>query len=266
MTVHEIVEPHGSAARRLALTWTNRLHFMRPAFRRLLVHTQSDAEKLAAMGIQAGRIRIVRHGVPPAPNLPDPIEAKRELGLEGKFVLTIFGFLSRKKGHLTAIEAMRHLPEEVTLLIAGGRHPSDRSGFPDMLERIAAERSLEGRVRVTGYLAREAVATTMAATDLVLAPFTESSGSGSLAMAFACGKPIVASDIGPHRELVDMQPGVMELAGHGDAAGLASAIEELRSSPERLRGLSECARALAGASSYEMIGARLVEIYREAIG
>jgi glycosyltransferase involved in cell wall biosynthesis len=35
----------------------------------------------------------------------------------------VFGYLSQYKGHLTAIEAMRYLPNQYKLVIAGRQHP-----------------------------------------------------------------------------------------------------------------------------------------------
>src|SRR5207302_454220 len=128
----------------------------------------------------------------------------------------------QRKGHRLALEALSMLPDNATLLIAGGRHPDDKSDF---VERIQADINIAGlseRVKVTGYLPPDSVAQVMSATDLVLAPFTETSGSGSLAMAFACGKPILASDIGPHKECLAETPGCLSLFRSGDASALAA--------------------------------------------
>src|SRR5260221_491006 len=78
--------------------------------------------------------------VPPvrAP-LPDAAEAKRRLGLEGRTVLTIFGFLARRKGYEVALAALRSLPPETLLLAAGGAHAADR-GEPEAWLRAEAER------------------------------------------------------------------------------------------------------------------------------
>lgn len=266
MTVHEIVEPQGPPLKRLALRWTNRAHFLHSAFRRLLVHTDCDGERLKRMGISARRIRLVRHGVPKPPALPDSADAKSALGLEDRFVVTLFGFLSRKKGHPLAIDAMRKLPKDVILLIAGGRHPSDASLYAEEIERIAQDAALAGRVQVTGYLQTEEVHRVMAATDVVIAPFIQSSGSGSLAMAFACGKPVIASNIPPHREFESESPGLLQLFPQGDSERLAMAIEKLRDSPEEAAAFGERSAEYARTHSYERIGERLAEVYREALG
>src|SRR5689334_16925414 len=119
----------------------------------------------------------------------------------------MFGFISQRKGYGMATETLKRLPDDVVLLIAGGRHPDDNSSFVDNLERLPA--SLGDRIRFTGYISESQIAEVMSATDVVLAPFIESSGSGSLAMSLACGKPIVASPIEPHLEMDKHEPGVL---------------------------------------------------------
>lgn len=265
MTVHEFVEPKGSPAFRLAIQVTNRLHFHHPAVRRLIVHTETDRQRMIESGLEAERIVVVRHGVPPAPPLPPREEARQSLGVEGRFVVTLFGFLSRRKGHLLALEALKQLPSSVLLLFAGGKHPDDRTTYVEKLTRFNEVGGFANRARITGYLPPEQVAVVMSATDLVIAPFTQSSGSGSLALAFACGKPILASDIGPHREINQISPHALTLFAAGDATALANAILELQESTARLAMMAEGARRYAAMHSYVHMAAKTVEVYRSVL-
>jgi glycosyltransferase involved in cell wall biosynthesis len=194
--------------------------------------------------------------------LPPRDQAQRELGLEGRFVVTLFGFIARKKGHLAALEAMRDLPEDVTLLIAGGKHPDDATSYVREVEERARELSV--RARITGYLPADKIPTIMAATDLALAPFIETSGSASLAIAFASGRPIVASDIQPHREILQDTEYSLQLAAPEPGA-LARTILEIRHDARALERLRAGSAQYAKTHSMARTAEETVCVYREAL-
>src|SRR5438128_1757319 len=80
--------------------------------------------------------RVVRMAMPVpevALPLPDSEPAKRRWGLEGRTVLTIFGFLARRKGYDVALAALQELPADAVLLAAGGAHAADRTGPEEWL-------------------------------------------------------------------------------------------------------------------------------------
>ena len=67
------------------------------------------------------------------------------------------------------------------------------------------------RVRFLGYLPEDELESVLAATDVALCPFERMSASGALATWFSAGRPIVASDLAPFRELKAMQPGALHI-------------------------------------------------------
>lgn len=265
MTVHEFVEPAGSLLHRMAIQKSNQAHFAHPNIRRLIVHTEHDRERMAQAGIAADTLTVIPHGVPPAPALPDRETARRALDVEDRFVLTLFGFLSQRKGHRFAIRAMRYLPEEVVLYLAGGQHPDDTTPYVSELEAAVAKYGLQDRVIMTGYLAPVDVAQVMAATDLVLAPFLESSGSGSLALAFACGKPILASNIPPHQELLASDPDALRLMRVSSSSDLAREIETLHKDAALRERTAAGASRYAHTHSYARMAEETAAVYAEAV-
>ena len=265
MTVHEIVSPEGSPARRLAIASSNRINFGNPTIREFIVHTHHDRERLALAGVPADRIHVICHGVPPPPPMPARVAARRSMNCEQAFVIVMYGFLARRKGHLLAIEALRHLPPNVRLVLAGGKHPDDHSGYVDELQQAATDAAVAERITITGYLSDEQSAAVMAAADLALAPFDQSSGSGSLAYAFACGKPVLASAIAPHIEISKAVPGSLALFPAGDAAALADAVLQLMRSPRTLTRLAEGARRYASAFTYGTMAEATLGVYHRAI-
>jgi glycosyltransferase involved in cell wall biosynthesis len=265
MTVHEIAQPTAGASAlvRAALASTNRANLLDPRIRCYMVHTEADREALERLGVEASRIRVVIHGVPQVPALPDREQARRSLGLTERRVLTLFGFLSTKKGHDVALAALRHLPPEVLLLLAGDQHPDDQTDYvPQLRARIAAQ-GLDDRVRITGYLPEAEIPAVMAATDVALAPYLQSSGSGSLANLLAYGRAIVASDIPPHREILSHFPDCLTLFPSTNAEALATAIRQLLAEDAHRAALQAAALAYAARYSYAEMARETAEVYRQ---
>lgn len=261
MTVHEFVDPAGSPMRRAAIRLSNRSHFGHNAIRKYIVHTERDRTRMAAEGFSKDKIAVVRHGVPDPRPLPPTDQAKAAFELEGKFVVTILGFISEKKGHSAAIEAVLKLPDTVHLLMAGGRHPDDKTSYMDRLKVRAAS----NRIRFTDYLSEDRMAQALAASDLILAPYTESSGSGSLALAFSAGKPIIASDIEPHKELIQESPNAIQLIETGNTFALAQEIARLIEDRKSLTTLAKNSKDYATTHTYTRMAEETVQVYNSIL-
>ena len=239
----------------------NRRTFCHPSVRGWIVHSRQLRDGLLALGAPEEQVRYWRHPVATdAPPLPDAAAARERFGLRGKRVLTIIGFLARRKGYDLALEALTRLPEHVVLLCAGGEHAADATGSLAWLRSEAAADGLGERVQVTGYLSDERLQEALAATDLVLAPFREVSGSGSLALAMASRLPILAADLPP---LGDID--CLARFPAGDAAALAHRVEELLGSEAERDRLREAAGRYAAANSYHAPAERTVALYRELL-
>ncbi len=268
LTVHEIAQaaPDASLLQRTAIALANRANFVHPAIRHLIVHTEADRQALIALGVPAERIHILRHGIPPAAPMPAAAEAKRVLDLDGRRVVTLFGFLAAKKGHRLALAALRTLAEDVLLLFAGDRHLDDHTDYVPNLRAEIAALGLEARVRITGYLPEAQIPPVMAATDVAIAPFVQSSGSGSLANLLAYGRAVVASDIPPHQEIARESPASLSLFPSGDADALAAQIRALLEDDERRGALQTAALAYANRHSYVSMARETVAVYQQARG
>ena len=265
LTAHEFVEPKGrSVAWRTAIRLTNQLHFGAGAARAILVHTRHDRDRMIASGLPAGKLHVVRHGIQPAPPLPPRDEARARLSVEGRFVVALFGYLSARKGHLVAIDAVSRMPEETLLLVAGGRHPADATGHAEAVARAAA--AAGGRVRVTGVLTDDAYRDTLAACDVAAAPFLECSASSSLSLAVSCGRAVVASDIAVNREFDEVCPGALALSAAGDAGHMAETLMALRADRSKLEALEAGSRRYAETHGFDEMAARTAAVYRSVLG
>jgi glycosyltransferase involved in cell wall biosynthesis len=117
---------------------------------------------------------------------------------EGDKWLVLPGFVSKYKGHEHAISALNELPTNHKLVIAGGRHPKDRSATRYWMNLISTieKKGLEDRVIFTGFLPTGVEqAALLKQGDIFLLPYDEvgQSGSAVLADALAHDKPVITS-------------------------------------------------------------------------
>jgi glycosyltransferase involved in cell wall biosynthesis len=271
MTVHEIAEPPDGFVNHAAVAAANRINFLHPAIKALIVHTEADRERLIGIGAREPHVHVIRHPVPRA--LPTPEHDLARTAFEtrhpetaGRKIVTLFGFLSAKKGHAVALSALARMDPDTVLVFGGGPHPDDHTDYTPELHAIADRLGIQGRVIFTGYLTEERVAELMAITDVAIAPFLRSSGSGSLANLLAYGRPIVASDIAPHRELLASAPSLFTLAPAGDAQGLADAVAALLGDTARRQELRRAALAYAERHSYREMARETVAVYERVRG
>lgn len=266
MTVHEIAAEPPGWVERTAVRMANRMNFGNPAVRALIVHTEADRTKLLQLGRRERDVILIRHPVPPAQPLPTPGATRRALEqkypkLAGRRIVTLFGFLSAKKGHRVALEALSLIRNDVALVFAGGKHPDDHTDYVTKVESKIDSLGLRDRMVVTGYLAANEIPEIMAATDVAIAPFLDSSGSGSLANLLAYGRAIVASDIEPHRELDREAPGMLSIVPPIDAGRLASEIAVLLDSESRREELQQAALGYAASHTYLDMARDTVRVY-----
>ncbi len=266
VTVHEIADEDEGWLNRLAVRAANRMNFGHRAIKALIVHTDADRKKLVRMDLPEQRIHVIRHSMPPALPLPAPAIARRALertypALAGRRAVTLFGFLSNKKGHRIALAALSRLPDDIALIFAGDQHPDDHTDYVPSLRSEIERLGLRERVVITGYLPEEQVPEIMAITEVALAPFLRTSGSGSLANLLAYGRAVVASDIEPHRELLAAEPGILTLVPTENPESLAAEMSALLNSPTRREILQQAALAYAARNTYATLARQTLEVY-----
>lgn len=230
----------------------------------VIVHTEAARERMVRRGIAPHRLHVLPAGIPaPAepPPTPEPLAAMRDrFGLEGRRVVTVFGYVTPDKGYETALAALKGLPPAVKLLIAGGARVEREAPYLETLREEIRNRGLESRVAITGYLEEREIAAAMALTDLVLVPHKTANGSYSVMVALSYGKPVIASDLPCFREIRD-EAGCIELFDVGDEGLLAERIGFLLASAGARRDLAACAAEYARARSWATVAQRTAEIY-----
>jgi glycosyltransferase involved in cell wall biosynthesis len=232
---------------------------------RCIVHTRQGRDELISRGANPKYVHVIPAGIPSALR-PPPASGTSTVvrHLDGRRVVALFGYIAPNKGYEVALEALKRLPPDVMLLIAGGVRSDDMEAYRRELTRRIEAEGLADSVRITGYLTDAQVAELMASAEIVIAPHTYATGSYSITVPLAYGKAIIASDQACFTEIRD-QGDILEVVPTGDAGALATAIEGLLSDHNRRKSLESRAQEYAGERSWSKVANQTVAVYREAI-
>jgi glycosyltransferase involved in cell wall biosynthesis len=221
----------GSASRerkRLGLMWFS----LRRAHVKVIAPSRSGMLHAGSAGrIPEGRMMVLHNGVDLESFRPDASHRARvraELGLAIDTPLLVTVAVLRKGkgiGDLLAAmpEILESVPDAMTLIVGDGDQRAT-------LERLAAEEGVADRVLFTG--SRDDVGALLAASDVFVLPTHEDLLPTVVAEAMATGLPVVASDVGGLRDMVeDGVTGTLYPAG--EVPALAEACVEMLA--DRLR-------------------------------
>lgn len=184
--------------------------------------------------------------------VPEVLQPHRE---SSNFRLIFVSRLHPKKGLDLLIEALRHLPDRVTLDIYGSGDP----GYTKEVRAMAD--SLSGRVTVHGYLTDEAKPTAFANADLFVLPSHSENFGIVVAEALAHRVPVLTTTSTPWALLDEVGCGrCVPLS----VENLVQAISELQMAD--LKSMGARGRALAAERFSEAaMGAQFMELYRELL-
>ena len=174
----------------------------------------------------------------PNPTVP-PAELRRRLGATDRdLVILSMARLAPDKGLeylITAASLLLRTERQFRIVIAGDGPVRAR------LEELTRNLGVADRVNFLGF--REDVSDLLAACDLVVLPSLREGLSIALLEAMAAGKPIIATSIGSHRELV-CQAEIARLVAPADAVALCEAILQVWRDPALRTRLGGTARIL----------------------
>ncbi len=261
VTLHDVYEREGFRDRFLhpAAMATRRL-LGRAA--RVIVHGEEEVRRLRTL-TGRGTVTVIPHFVERLDGLPERDAAKAALGLAGRRVITLQGFMTRRKGHGIVLAALPLLPDDVVAIFAGSPIEG-REARSDELATEARRLGVADRVRFTGWVPDAELRTILAASDVALAPFREMSASGSVSTWIATGRPIVTSGLPQFREYDALAPGAMRVVDPLDAEGLAARIAEILADPPP--SPDPAVARLADALAIPRIVARYRAVWTEAAG
>jgi len=220
--------------------WKNRFYeaLQHRAFRRfdaVVAVARPLAERLVALGVPSGRVRVVPNGAPPWGPLPSRADARAVLGLPADVaVVGWVGRLSAEKGPDLFLEAMALLGDRDAhaAVIGTGRERG-------RIEAQATRLGLTGRIHWCGAVP-DAGHLFPAFDCFVLSSRTEGTPM-VLFEAMAAATPIVTTRVGGVPDVVSEADAV--LVPPGDASALAGAVATVLDDPQAARVRAERARA-----------------------
>jgi glycosyltransferase involved in cell wall biosynthesis len=142
-------------------------------------------------------------------------------------VVGMVGRLDAWKGYEVFIRAMAQVKDKVPQVkgIVVGEVAAENPGYLDVLRTLRNDLALAGRVEFSGF--RMDIPVVMSALDILVLASTSPEPFGRVLIeAMAAGKPVVATDAGAAREIIE--DGVQGLlVPAGDAEAMARAITDL---------------------------------------
>jgi teichuronic acid biosynthesis glycosyltransferase TuaC len=206
-------------------------------------------EDMAALGMPAEKIRVHHTGVDLDAFRPvDRAAAKAALGVDGPLLVTA-GALIIRKGQDLAIEALKGIPGATLILVGDG---PDRAQF----ETLARGQP----VRFLGIRAHSELPGLLAAADVMVLPTVSEGLANVWVEALASGTPVVTSDVGGAREVID-RPEYGCLVPR-DPAAIAAAVRDLLADPPAQAAVREGALRF----SWDRNGAELARHLKGLVG
>ncbi len=167
-----------------------------------LVHSESDAERLREL-LPGALMKVHPHPRYEAftGDAPDRETARARLGIgPDEKVALFFGYVRAYKGLDLALRALARCQEPGLRLWVVGEFYEDPAPYEDLINDLG----LRDAVRIINrYVANEEVAAYFQAADLVLQPYRSATQSGIAQIAFAFGKPVLATAVGGLPEQIE---------------------------------------------------------------
>ncbi len=197
-------------------------------------------------GVSSDKAHIIPHGIPQVP-LESSEKSKVSLGLEGKLILSTFGFLSPNKGIQYAIRALPEIVKNypnLVYLVIGATHPNiiRQKGevYRNSLIEEVQKLGLENHVKFYNkYLELPELISYLKATDVYISPTIDESQSvsGTLSYALGCGRPVIATETSYAQYLIKPETGILVKARNSNA--ITKAILEILNDDKRIKSMSQ---------------------------
>jgi len=216
---------------------------------RINVMTKNSKEILLQVyKLPEDKIRIIPHGIHSLP-YTDGVAARNLLKLDGKRVLSTFGFLNEGKGIEFAIAALPKIVAahpDVIYLVIGATHPivlKERGEeYRNKLMNQAYRLGVQDHVLFYNeYLATEELLKFLQATEiyLSLSQNPDQAVSGTLTYALGAGRPVISTPFAQAKELITEELGI--LVEFNDSDSIAQAVISLLDNQIRLIDISKTA-------------------------
>ena len=269
-----VLQAHGSLPRIMAwprLKWIYDVLFGYRLLRdssKVIALNHVEAKQYKAMGVPEEKLAIIPNGINLSEyaKLPPKGNFKKKFNIpEDKKIILYLGRIHRIKGVDFLIKAYAYLKNEMNyknavLVIAG---PDD--GYLKEAQGIANRLGISKNVLFTGQLYGRDKLEAYVDSEFYVLPSRYETFPMAALEAYACGKPIIASNVGGLRELVvNGETGL--LIDVGDIDQLAKAIHSLLNNEAEVEKMgSKGMQYVKSNFSIEKVVERLEKVYEEAV-
>jgi len=238
------------------------------AAQRVIAVSDHVADQAIQLGVDPGRIRVIRSGVDTQRFQPrDRAAARQRLRIaDGACIVLFVGNLEPRKQVdvlLRACAQARVQVQTLRLLVVGSGESAGAEDQTARLVRLSQELGLGETVQFTGRLGDSPLLDAYAAADVFALP-SSSEAQGIVALeAMACGLPVVATAVGGLLATIeDGQTGV--LVPSGDVDALATSLVQMLTDPNRRARIGAAARQQVEARfAWSLAIADTIDVYRE---
>ena len=220
----------------------------------ILSVSEALADDMAALGIARGKISIHRTGLDrdrfrPLGHTQLRNRLGRELGVSlsaDDQLLATVGALIERKGQALVIKALADLPDARLLLVGKGEGESS-------LRALANSEGVLDRVHFLGSVDHDLLPLILSAADAMVLPSLSEGLANAWIEALACGTPVVITDAGGAREVVDNPTAGVIVARRTDAVreGIRLVLENRRPPEE----VAACVKGYSWKTNGEALGA-----------
>lgn len=189
--------------------------------------TKTAKKELIKKGIEKNRIGIIPHANFSCYGSNVEIEKDNN---ELHYKIAFFGRINKYKGVDLLLEAFSNVKLKIPklkLLIAGN---GNTSSYQSYFEQYTNDLELH-----IHWIEDHEVASLLVNSDLLIIPYIEATQSGVIPLAFALGKPVIATRVGGIPEQVPPDCGV--LVSPNNVTAIENAILDLYSNPFKIKGM-----------------------------
>ncbi len=214
--------------------------FRVPRVRSQMVQALNDATGVIAVsqslkdlavenGVVSDQIKVISNGCDSSLFHPgDKQQARQLLGLDSqKTLLVSVANLKPVKGHDVLIRALSAVRADCQLLIVGKQ---DDPHYAAEIRYLAGQLGVAARVVLVGVEPPNRVAEYLRAADLFVLGSRREGCCNALIEAMATGCPVVATDVGDNRKLLESY-GAKRIVVSGNAQAFAESIESMIANP-----------------------------------
>lgn len=225
--------------------------------------SENEVRQYEEMGVNRGKIALIYNGIDidAYSVLPEKDSFRKKYGLTGEKIILYLGKITPRKGVDFLVKAFSELKMDDSVLVIAGND----MGFKNKVEMIIKERSLGGRVILTGLLVGEAKLSAYQDADVLVYPAIHEIFGLVPFESIMCGTPVIVTDDCGCGEIISRE-GIGYIVRYNDIYGLRDKIKEVLDDKNTAQEMVGSGREfIVNNLNWELIGNKFVDVYRKVI-